>query len=139
MNINGFKLPDALEANLRSGRYKLSAEQTARLKAALSRINNPDPFFFDCSEIPDVNRLWTSRHVKCYLGNSSQQYPPGDIDPKHALIIGEAEPDNPIALDYRTAEPRVIYLCEIDYVSYWVEFSPNYAALMKTIGVTEGS
>ena len=59
MNINGFKLPSELEANLHNDRYKLSDEQTARLKVALSWINNPAPLLFDCDEILKENRFWS--------------------------------------------------------------------------------
>ena len=136
MNINGFELPAALAANLRAADYNLSANQKALLRKRLTRINNPDPGLYAHRSILRENRLWSSEHSKWYLGTPSLHYPPGNADPELTLIIGDAEPDSPIALDYRTAEPRVIYFCDIDRISYWVELCSNYEALMKMIGTT---
>ena len=134
MNINGFELPTMLEVNLHKASYKLSTNQTTLLGEMLEWISNPEPSLYNHRGILRENRLWASEYAQHYVGTPNPQYSPGNIDPKLTLIIGDAEPDSPIALDYRTAEPRVIYFCDIERVTYWVELSPSYEALMKAIG-----
>ena len=134
MNINGLELPAALAANLRDGCNCLSDQQTARFKAMLTQLRSPEPELYDYENIIWENEdPWTSSDIY-YLGNSSEQYAPGNIDPERVVIIGNGDQDCPIALDYRTVEPRVIYFCDIDEESYWVELGPTYEALMKAIG-----
>lgn len=80
-----------------------------------------------------ANRLWQSDVVQFYLGMPSDIHPPGTIDPKNAVIIGEAEPDSPIALDYRTNPPRVVYFGDVDHQGHWLELAPTYEVLMTKL------
>jgi hypothetical protein len=125
-------LPNALRADLDSGR-PLSAEQKARLGAQLKAVEKPFPDLYDLVGIQGANQLWTSEHVGLYLGQASAVHSPGNIDPQLAVIIGQAEPDGPIALDYRVSPPRVVYLGTVDNQSYWIELSPNYDALIAAL------
>jgi hypothetical protein len=82
---------------------------------------------YDREGIVAANRLWSSAHVRHYLGRPSRTACPGDVDPNKTLIIGQAEPDSPIALDYRVAPPRVVYLGDFEHEIYWLELALNQA------------
>jgi hypothetical protein len=127
--MTNLPLPNALNADLQSGR-PLSAEQKARLGMLLKATETPMPDLYGSEGIRDANRLWTSEHVHFYLGQESAIYSPGNIDPQFAVIIGQAEPDSPIALDYRVSPPRVLYLGDRNY---WIELCPNYESLLGLI------
>jgi hypothetical protein len=131
--MNALPLPDALRADLDSGRRPLSAEQKTRLGELLKAVETPFPDLYDFDGIRGANRLWTSTQVHFYLGQKSTTYGPGDIDPKLAVIIGQAEPDGPIALDYRVSPPRVVYLGTVNGQSLWIEISPDYETLVAAI------
>lgn len=125
-------LPDALCTDLESGR-PIPAEQKARLGALFKGIEKPFPDLYNTRGIQRENQLWTSPYVHLYLGQKSEIYTPGNIDPHLALIIGQAEPDGPIALDYRVEPPRVVYLTNIGTESYWIELAKDYEHLIATI------
>jgi hypothetical protein len=123
-------LPDALRADLQSGR-QLSREKKARLKMLLKATETPMPELYSLDGIRNENQLWTSEHVHFYLGKESATYSPGNVDPKLTVIIGQAEPDSPIVLDYRVSPPRVLYFGDH---GYWIELCPNYESLIAAIG-----
>lgn len=127
--MSDLRLPDALQADLNSDRT-LSIEQKARLGALLKAVETPIPDLYDSHGIREANRLWTSEHVRFYLGQESPNCSPGNIDPQLAIIIGQAEPDSPIALDFRCSLPRVVYFGD---AGYWVELFPNYESLIAAI------
>ena len=54
------------------------------------------------------------------------------------MIIGEADEDSPIALDYRTDKPRVVYLGGDGPRSYWIELASGYEELIDTLRDAEG-
>jgi hypothetical protein len=121
MRVLGHELPPLLESELQGGRPTLGPDQLTALKPLLIRVAGVQPKLYSLAYINEVNRLWESRDMGPYLGTPSSAHPPGDIDPHRALIIGEAEPDSPIALDYRTAPPRVIYFGDVGHESHWLE------------------
>jgi hypothetical protein len=132
MEINGFELPRALEAGLIAD-WMPSHNEIVQFKKLLSGVEKPIPRLYKRDYLPVANRLWKSPHVKYYLGNPSQKYFPGDIDPTKAFIIGHAEPDSPIALDYRVKPPLVVYLGDYEHKSFWLELAPTYDAFIAKI------
>ncbi|MEQ1731573.1 MAG: hypothetical protein ABL982_24645, partial [Vicinamibacterales bacterium] len=134
--ISNLELPEALRADLAS-RRPLSAEQKARLGALLGAVE-PFPDLYDLAGMRAANQLWSSEQVGFYLGNASAVHSPGNVDPRLAVIIGQAEPDGPIALDYRVSPPRVIYLGGDGNQSYWIELSESYDALIAVLSSCEG-
>ncbi len=133
MNVNGLELPCELEVDLTSGGRTFNDEELSRFRQLLSHVESPLPMLYDYESIVRENQLWNSESARHYLGVPSDSVVPGDADPKRTLIIGQAEPDSPIALDYRTEVPRVIYLGDIDYESYWIEVSPDYKSLVQML------
>jgi hypothetical protein len=130
MKVNGFDLPPSLAADLNTGRTQLRKSEIITFQQLLVGVDGPRPILFDRRGILIANRLWTSAHVQSYLGTPSQKHYPGDIDPRKALVIGQAEPDSPIALDYRVEIPRVLYLGDFDHKSFWSELAPTYDDLL---------
>ena len=133
MIVNGLKVPVELESDLASGGYVLSNAEKIRFKELLSYLENPLPRLYDYDQIVLENQLWGSESARDYLGVASDRFAPGDVDPQRTLIIGEAEPDSPIALDFRTDGPRVVYLGDADHVSYWIQLSSDYRSLLDLL------
>ncbi len=133
MNINELELPAELEADLASGGRTFSEDELSRFRELLSHVESPLPELYDHESIVRENQLWSSESAEHYLGAHSDSIVPGNVDPKRTLIIGQAEPDSPLALDYRTEIPRVIYFGDIDYESYWIEVSPDYKSLVQML------
>lgn len=133
MKINGLELPSDVAADIDAGGRQLSNDELSRLKEMLGRVESPLPRFFSHEEIERENQLWTSDAAQYYLGQESDSIVPGDADPEKTLIIGQAEPDSPIALDFRTSGPRVIYLGDVDHTPYWIELSSDYNALLHAL------
>ena len=130
MRIRHFELPTALAERLASPQASLSSMERARVIELLKETETAIPEFYDLEGILLTNRLWESEHVKTYLGAESSIVIPGTIDPARTLIIGQAEPDSPIALDYRTAPPRIVYFGDN---GLWIEMFPNYDSLISAI------
>ena len=126
-------LPDALVSNLRAGKHPTSDPQLALLASMLKFVANPLPQLYDLPSIARENQLWASPRVRHYIGAPHTVYFPGDIDPRLASIIGEAALDSPIALDYRTSPPRIVYLGNVEGRSFWIELSSSYEQLMSTL------
>jgi hypothetical protein len=53
--------------------------------------------------IPFENKYCVNQTDPSFLGVADDDRPPGDIDPKRSVLIGDLGPgsDQPIALDYR--------------------------------------
>ncbi len=133
MNIIGLQVPEELESDLSIGGRSLSPAEHSRLKELLQYVESPLPAFFSYDDIIRANQLWNSPQATHYLGVASESIVPGNIDGQQTLIIGQAEPDSPIALDYRTAVPRIVYFGDIDNESYWIELSEAYGSLFSQL------
>jgi len=133
MTIHGFAVPALLEAHLKSGGRKLSEGELARLKALLTRIDSPRPRLWGHEQILSQHKLWSSPAAVGYLGTEGTEFVPGRIDPQRILIIGEADEDSPIALDYRTDNPRVVYLGGIGPQLVWIELASSYEGLFEKL------
>jgi hypothetical protein len=131
MTIDEFTLPALLESDLKSGGHKLSEGELAHLKALLTCIDSPRPRLWGYEQILSQHKLWNSPAAAGYLGMEGTEFFPGRIDPKRILIIGEADEDSPLALDYRTDNPRVVYLGGIGPQLVWIELAPSYEALFE--------
>ncbi len=134
MNIHGFTLPSLLESDLKSGGRELSERELACLKARLVHLDSPRPRFWRLEHILSEHSLWCSPAATHYLGAEGTEFVPGRIDPNHVLIVGEADEDSPIALDYRTADPRVVYLGSAGPGSVWIELASSYEGLLDELG-----
>lgn len=130
MKINNCELPDSLKKYLTSNVLPLADEQKIKLTTLLIGTETAIPELFTMDAICEANLFWTSVHVEDYLGYESDKHQPGKIDPLKTIIIGQAEPDSPIALDYRTNPPCVVYFAD---EGCWVELCPSYEALISMI------
>jgi hypothetical protein len=133
MTINDFALPTLLESHLKSGGRRLSEREMANLMALMTRIDSPRPRLWGYDQIVSQHKLWSSTAAADYLGVEGTQFSPGRIDPERILIIGEADEDSPIALDYRTDDPRVLYLGGVGPQLVWIELASSYEALFDKL------
>jgi hypothetical protein len=128
--MNTLPLPKSLLDDLQRGR-PIGVKAKQRLAALLAFVESPWPDLYDVEGIKRESGLWTSEYGGDYLGSKSDQNPPGDIDPNRAIIIGRAEADSPIVLDYRVSPPRVVYFGIVGGKSLWLELAPSYEALLS--------
>jgi hypothetical protein len=133
MTIHDFTLPALLESHLKSGGRKLSESEMLHLKALMTHIDSPRPRLWGRDQIISQHQLWSSSAAASYVGTESTEFFPGRIDPKRILIIGEADEDSPIALDYRTDEPRVVYLGGVGPQLVWIELASSYEGLLEKL------
>jgi hypothetical protein len=125
MKIADFTLPALLVSHLKSDGRKLSDNELMRLKALLTLIDSPAPRLWRHEQIVSQHKLWSTEAAASYLGTESKEFFPGRIDAERVLIIGEADEDSPIALDYRTDEPRVVYLGGVGPLLVWIELKKD--------------
>ena len=136
MKINELALPGSLERDLDARRWPPDDRAMAALTALLKRLESPLPSLYEREGIQTENRAWISSDEDFYLGALSHRHSPGTVDRNRTVIIGQAEPDSPIALDYRVNPPRVVYLGDADGQTYWFELAPSYDALVVMLGIT---
>src|SRR3569833_1037549 len=108
---NGRPLPDALRAAIEDGRWAPPADDV------LARVFGDEPqgaSYYSLAYMAEENRAWPSVEdgLPIYHGSPDPSAPPGDIDPRASVLIGDLGYDMPFALDFRTSreEPRVVYL-----------------------------
>jgi hypothetical protein len=130
MKINEIEVRKNVEAYLARHTGKLTAKQKDRLASLLSATETALPQLFDLDGVVEANRFWNSPYSEDYLGVDSLTFPPGNIDPQRTVLIGQAEPDSPIALDFRSNPPRVVYFGD---AGYWIELFPDYDSLISVI------
>jgi hypothetical protein len=133
MTIHGFTLPALLESHLHSGGFKLLDTELGRLKSMLTYIDSPRPRFWSHKQILSEHTLWSSPAATIYLGTENTDFFPGQVDPTRILMIGEADEDSPIALDYRTDNPRVVYTGSIGPQLFWIELASNYEEMIDKL------
>ncbi len=138
MTIHNFALPALLETDLTNGGRKLSEKESFTLKSMMTRIDSPRPRFWGRDQIISQHRLWSSSEAASYFGAESTEFFPGRIDSNLILIIGEADEDSPIALDYRTDKPRIVYLGGNGPRTFWIELASSYEELMDAFRNGEG-
>lgn len=134
MTIHDFTLPVLLESHLKAGGRKFSESELGHLKALLTCVESPRPRLWGYEQIVSQHKLWSSPAATHYLGTEGTKFFPGRIDPDRVLIIGEADEDSPIALDYRTDHPRVIYLGSAGPQPVWIELASSYEGLFDELG-----
>jgi hypothetical protein len=135
MNIHGFTLPVLLETHLDSGGRKLTDSESAHLRSLLTCIDSPRPKFWGHDQIQAQHKFWSTPAASVYSGTEGTEFSPGRIDPTRILIIGEADEDSPIALDYRTDDPRVVYLGGVGPQLVWIELASDYEGLFDRLAV----
>jgi hypothetical protein len=130
MKINNLELPDLLYSDLINRRISLDQNERLAIESLFTRLESPLAELYNLEGMATANQLWTSAEAHHYLGTPSQIISPGDIDPRKALIIGHAEPDSPIVLDYRVTPPRVLYFGDFEHKTYWINLAPTYESFV---------
>ncbi|SEG43188.1 hypothetical protein SAMN04489712_105183 [Thermomonospora echinospora] len=130
--INGLPLPRELLDLLDSGRWRVPDDR-ARL-AEVFGDRPVQPVFYQVDLMLSENAAWAGETSPYYLGEPDPIRPPGDIDPRRSLLIGDLGPDLPFALDYRgPGEPGVCYLAS--WGDRWVTVAESVADLAVRCGL----
>jgi hypothetical protein len=101
MKVRGLELPNALQKVLLNGVWTNRGDDysgmweddyhIALFQKLFPRAEAPWPRFFGYEGMLKVNNeFWNGERdiIKLYLGKSSKDYPPGNIDPHLTIIIG---------------------------------------------------
>jgi len=135
MRINGHVLPRELAEDLKEGRTKLDpAEELALQRMTRGRTNRFGVGLIGLDRIESENRY--SLHPDAqrdYGGQWSLLHRPGRADVKRMVVFGFVGSDDPLALDYRTKPPRVIYLSDLKPRGCWLTMARNYTAFRKRL------
>ncbi|MDI1461342.1 hypothetical protein QEZ54_10215 [Catellatospora sp. KI3] len=130
--VGGLRLPDALLAAMRDGRWRAPAHEV------LARVfdHEPDwPSFYGLDSIAGQNdpyQQWSAQE----LSKSLYIPRPGvGVDNTRSVIIGDLGIDTPIVLDYRLdpARPRVLFLGDRDLG--WREITVDIETLISRLGL----
>jgi hypothetical protein len=110
--VNGLVLPDDLLVAIDGGVWS-ERLSVGRLREVFGEAP-VHPRFYDLETIDAINLAWWDERREVYVGQPSDEEPPGDIDPRLSLLVAELGPDQLIVLDYRRSRssPRVVYLTE---------------------------
>ncbi len=126
--INGLPLPEALLAAMREGRW---APPDSAVLAKVFGEQPEEPSFYTLDQMEFENRHWLARTGPMFLGTPDAAQPPGDLEPRSSLIVGDLGPDMPFALDYRPAVgPTVVYR-KAD--GKWVMVAPSIDQLLARL------
>jgi hypothetical protein len=149
MEINNNLLPQKLQESLNSGDWvKLNDEYSGQRKdkSKIREFVKLFPYvgkgilprFFNFETMQRINEMWLNpKSDDAYKGTASEIYLPGNIEPSKIVVIAEWDPDSPIALDYRTTIPSVIYLCDINYEIYWIEAFKSVDILIERLSLSK--
>jgi len=133
LKVGDLVVPTDLAADVRRGGRELSPDHAARLGQLLVHAGCMEPEFFSLETIEREHGLWVSESAPFFLGAKHEAASPGSVDPARVLIIGDGGDESPIALDYRTNPPRVVYLGGIQHVSCWFEVAKSYTELVQLL------
>jgi hypothetical protein len=135
VEINGLRLPDALSSAIEEERW---APPTDHL--LLTRVFGEKPqdaYFYPLEYMKSENSRWpkVESRLPIYLGSPNASSPPGDIDPRMSILIGDLGYDMPFALDFRTSRvtPRIVYLTL--ETGRWITVAPTIEALLDRLGL----
>lgn len=135
--INRLPLPADLLRAIASGRWPGRPDPTV-LREIFGDLPEA-PRFYSLEVMAAVNRGWPARTNELFVGRPSARTPPGDIDPRRSLLIGELGTEQLVALDYRLsiALPRVLYLGGA-IPSPWREVAPTIGHLLSRLAAGGG-
>jgi len=136
VEINGLPLPDALRSAIEEERWVPPAD-----RLLLARVFGEKPQgakFYTLEYMAIENRRWPAveSRLPIYVGSPDESVPPGDIDPRMSVLIGDLGYDMPFALDFRPSrtEPRVIYLTL--ETGRWITVALTIEALLDRLGLS---
>ena len=134
VKINELDLPEELLEAINDGlsTTAIPAESWCRL---FPRADVVRPRMYSIEAMQINNRDWYEQADPVYLGQAGGLCSPGDINPRLSLLIGELEPETPIALDYRCSGncPIVVYLTCAGFESGWKCVAPSVGAFVSAL------
>jgi hypothetical protein len=136
VEINGLPLPDALRAAIEDGRWTPPDDETLLTRIFGDRPQGPS--FYSLDYMRTENKRWpdVESRLPMYLGSPDAMVPPGDIDPRQSILIGDIGYDMPFALDFRPSrdEPRVVYLSL--ETGRWITVAATVEGLLERLGLS---
>ena len=132
--INGLPLPSELLRLLDDGRWQAPADM-----GLLNDVFRDKPFqpsFYTLDQMRVENKNWPAETRPQYVGSHDPLDPPGDIDPRRSILIGDLGPDMPFALDFRNEGiPQVVYL--FSGGDRWKTVARSFPELVVLLGLLQ--
>lgn len=128
--VNNLRLPTALSVALRDGSWKRLEDSPF-----LERVFGEEPSNVSGARFYDLEYLrfenMPREGMEPLLGHTEGEANPGDVDPQRLVLIADLGIDRPIALDYRTEEPRIVYLQLSTFA--WRTIAESVEALLEML------
>lgn len=133
--INGHLLPDAVIELITAGRWNPPSDE--KIEAGFGERPSR-PAFYSLEDMEFENKAWIVESSLEYIGLPSDELPPGDIDPKRSVLIGDLGHDRPFALDYRDSaeHPRVVLLVSSENGG-WLRIAESAEELLVKLGLVD--
>ncbi len=136
--VNGHVLPAALLSAIALGKWNPPGDD--KIEAVFGERPS-GPAFYSLEDMEFENQAWVAESVPGYIGIPSEALPPGDIDPRRSVLIGDLGHDRPFALDYRDSEqPSVVVLASSEDGG-WLKIAESVDELLDRlfpIALTKG-
>jgi len=131
--LNGLPLPGQLVDLIDKDRWIAPGEE--RIRTVFGEKPSRATFY-SLEDMQFENDAWATETLLAYLGQADVNFPPGDIDPRQSVLIGDLGHDLPFALDYRdnAADPRVVFL-GTRVENRWITIAKNFADLVSALGL----
>ena len=134
--LKGLPLPEALSSAIEDGRW--TPPDRAALEDVFS-VTPEDPSFYTLDYMRFENGLWLEDKTRTPMfgGTPDAASPPGDIDVRRSVLIGDLGHDMPFALDYRPSlnNPSVVYF-RSDKLR-WITVAASIEDLLARLGLSE--
>ena len=130
--INDLPLPIALVVAIESGVWRTPKNPDV-WRSLFPDNEIVQPMLYPLEEMRG-QKSWLSGAGPAYLGQASEGFVPGDIDPSRAVLIADLGPDRLIALDYRESQtrPSVVALTSEEH-SCWRWVAEDIESFMRAI------
>ena len=138
IKVNGLPLPHDLLDLIDSGHWQCPKDQS---KVDIIFPDRGELKLYSLDYMPFENKHWLNEINPMFIGKSDVANPPGDIDPKQSILIGDLGLgyDQPIALDLRVSydDPRVLTLkwSQDGSSNRWIEIAKDIRTFSVIIGL----
>jgi hypothetical protein len=146
----GLAIPPHVLALDAAGRWKFPKDRSLLNKAVNDTTGDAQLISVASMKYMHLAHFWAQGTDSTFLGEADTRYPPGDIDRKQAIFIGDLGIgyDQPIALDYRDTDPLKPRVLLLTYpkdvprdrtgwpVGRWVMLADTVEEFTRMVGMT---
>jgi len=134
VKVNDLLLPEVLSKLIAEGRWVPPNDD--RIQEVFGERPS-QANFYSFEDMKLENDAWSAETLPEYLGEPDDQFPPGNLDPRSSILIGDLGHDLPFGLDYRLDQdrPRVVFLgTKVD--GRWTTVAENIDELLAQLDIS---